>query len=151
VCLRPQHPETATPPFPAWAYQPAYLSPPWVIHIRDNAAVLEEPLLFYMAFGRRPDQAGSPAPLVHVTGFQEITALRVYGPHPTRPSAVLQAAMDTEAVTWCRRSQYHMDIGFDGERHHTTIDCRPTLPLTLSWLRHPPTGRDGRRKMPSSV
>ena len=92
-----------------------------------------EPLLFYVAFGRRPDQAGSPSPMVHATGFREITALRIQGPHPTRPSAVLQAAMDTGAVTWCIGSQYHMDMGFDGERHHKIIDCRPTLPLTLSW------------------
>jgi hypothetical protein len=133
ICLRPQHPETVALPFPAWAYQPAYLSAPWVVHVGDNAAMLAEPLLFYMAFGRRPDQAGSPAPMAHAAGFREITALRVQGPQPTRPSAVLQAAIDTGAVTWCTGSQYHMNIGFDGESHNKIIDCRPTLPLTLSW------------------
>jgi hypothetical protein len=133
ICLRPQYAATAALPFPSWAYQPAYLSAPWVIHVGDNATVLTEPLLFYVAFGRRPDQAGSPYPITHATGFREITALRVQGPQPTRPSAVLQAVMDTGVVTWCPGPQYHMDIGFDGEAHNKVIDLRPTLPLTLSW------------------
>ena len=133
ICLRPQHPETTALPFPAWAYTPAYLPDPWVIHIGDNAARLAEPLLFYMAFGRPPGQAGSRHPLAHAAEFREITALRVQSPQQTPLSAVFQAAVDTGAVTWCTGSQHHMEIGFDGETHNQVIDFRPTLPLTLSW------------------
>jgi hypothetical protein len=120
-------------PFPAWAYTPAYLPEPWVIHVGDNAGMLTEPLLFYVAFGCPPDQAASRYPITHAAGFREITALRVQGPQQTPLSAVLQAAVDTGTVTWRTGSQHHMEIGFDGEIHNQVIDCRPTLPLTLSW------------------
>lgn len=133
ICLRPHHPKTAALPFPAWAYQPVYLSAPWVMHVGDNAAMLAEPRPFYVACGRRLDQAGLPSPRAHAAGFREITALRGQGPHPKRPSAVLEAAIDTGVVTWGTGAQSHMDIGVDGESHHKTIDCRPTLPLTRSW------------------
>jgi hypothetical protein len=133
ICLRPQHPETTALPFPAWAYTPAYVPAPWVIHVGDHATMLAEPLLFYVAFDRSPDQAASRSPITHAAGFREITALRVQGPQQTPLSAVLQAAVDTGAVTWCPGSQHHMEIGFDGETHNQIIDLRPTLPLTLSW------------------
>jgi hypothetical protein len=133
ICLRPQHSETATLPFPAWAYKPAYLPEPWVMHVGDNAAILMEPLFFYAASGRRPDQAGSRFPMGHAAGFREITALRVQGPQQTPPSAVLQAAAHTGALRWDAGTQYHMEIGFDGEIHNKSIDLRPALPLALSW------------------
>jgi hypothetical protein len=133
ICLRPQHPETAALPFPAWAYTPAYMPVPWVIHVGENSAILAEPLLFYVAFGCQPNQVGSRYPMAHAAGFREITAIRGQSPQQVPPSAVLQAAVHTGAVTWGTGSQYHMEIGFDGETHNKVIDLRPTLPLTLSW------------------
>ena len=40
ICLRPQHAEPATIPFPAWTYKPAYLPAPRVIHMGENSAVI---------------------------------------------------------------------------------------------------------------
>jgi hypothetical protein len=133
ICLRPQHPETEALPFPAWEYTPAYVPAPWVIHVGTNAPVLTEPFLFYLAFGRRPDQAGSRHPMAHAAGLREITALRVQSLQPASLSLVLQAAVHTGAVRWCAGSQYHMAIGFDGEAQGNLMDFRPALPLTLSW------------------
>ena len=65
ICLRPRHAETATLPFPAWAYQPTYLPAPRVIHMGANSAVIAEPLLFYLAFGQRPDTGGARYPMTH--------------------------------------------------------------------------------------
>ena len=43
------------PPFRSWKYRPTYLPEPLCIDIAMNVAVLAEPMLFYLAFGRRPD------------------------------------------------------------------------------------------------
>ncbi len=101
---------------------------PWVIHVGENTAILVEPLLVYVTFGRRPDQAGSRAPMAHATGFLEFTTLRVQSPQQAPLSAVLQAAVHTGAVTWCTGSQYHKEIGFDGETHNKGIDFPPNAP-----------------------
>jgi Glyoxalase-like domain len=133
ICLRPQHPETTALPFPAWVYEPAYVPAPGVIHVGENSAVITEPMLFYVTFGRRPDQAGSRYPLAHATGFQEVTALRMQSPQQAPWSAALQAAVHMGTAIWSAGSRYHMDLGFDGETQGKVIDLRPTLPLTLSW------------------
>ena len=62
ICLRPQHAEPATLPFPAWTYEPAYLPAPRVVHIGENTAIIAEPMLLYLAFGQRPDTGGSRYP-----------------------------------------------------------------------------------------
>lgn len=133
ICLRPRCPEPEALPFPAWEYKPAYVPTPWVIHMGDNATVLAEPLLFYLAFSRRPDQAVSRPPLEHAAGVREVTSLRLYSPQRTPPSTVLCAAVDTGAVTVFFGSQYLMEIGFDGESHGESKDFRPELPLVLYW------------------
>ena len=42
-------------PFPTWEYRPPYLPEPLAIHMAANSDVATEPLLFYLAFGRRPN------------------------------------------------------------------------------------------------
>ncbi len=136
ICLRPRQRETTALPFPAWAYKPDYMPAPWVIHVGENAAVLAEPLLFYLVFGRRPDRvdkADSHHLLNHAAGFREVTALRLsnmqYGPL----SPALHAVVQTGIIAMLPDSQYVMEIGFDGETHGEVMDFRPALPLALRW------------------
>lgn len=133
ICLRPRHPAMAALPFAAWAYTPMYLPSPWVIHVGENAAILAEPMLFYVAFGHRPDQAGSHYPLEHATGFQEMTSLRMQRPHSLPPSAVLRAVLEMGIVTVRAGTPALMEIGFDGEVRGQSMDFRPRLPLVLHW------------------
>ena len=133
ICLRPQHAEPATLPFPAWTYEPAYLPAPRVIHMGENSAIIAEPLLFYLAFGQRPDTAGARYPMTHAIGFQEITALRLQGLQQAPMSPALQAMVQSGVMTWSAGLQHHMEIGFDGETQGKVIDFRPALPLSLCW------------------
>ncbi len=131
--VRPRQRQTTALPFPAWAYKPDYMPAPWVMHVGENAAVLAEPFLFYLAFSRRPDRVDSHHPLNHATGFREVTSLRLSnlqsGPLPPAWHAVVQ----TGIVALLPDSQYVMEIGFDGETRGEAMDFRPALPLALRW------------------
>ncbi|MBP6440228.1 MAG: VOC family protein [Caldilineaceae bacterium] len=133
ICLRPRHAETATLPFPAWAYEPTYLPAPRVIHMGENSAVIAEPLLFYLAFGQRPDTGGARYPMTHAIELREITALRIQGPQQAPLSPALQAMVQSGMMTWSAGAQHHLEIGFDGETRGKVIDFRPVLPLSLCW------------------
>ena len=133
VCLRPQDAAPAALPFPAWTYEPVYLPAPRVIHMGANSAVIAEPLLFYLAFGQRPDTGGARYPMTHAPGFQEITAVRLQGPQQAAWSPALQATVQSGVMTWSAGLQHHMEIGFDGETRGKVVDFRPALPLSLHW------------------
>jgi hypothetical protein len=133
ICLRPRQAATANLPFPAWAYEPTYLPAPLVIHMGENSSVIAEPLLFYLAFGQRPDTAGSHYPMTHATGLREITALRIQGLQQAPMSPALNASVQSGMMTWSAGLQHHMEIGFDGETQGKVIDLRPALPLSLCW------------------
>jgi hypothetical protein len=132
ICLRPRQP-TAALPFAAWPYTPSYLPSPWVIHIADNASILTEPMLFYVAFGHRPDQADTPSPLDHAIGFREMTSLRLQRPQAMSLSAALRAVVEMEVLTVNTGGPALMEIGFDGEASGQSIDLRPDLALVLHW------------------
>lgn len=131
ICLRPRHPATVTPPFAAWTYTPTYLPASRVIHVAENATILTEPMLFYVASGRRPDQSDAPSPLEHAIGFREITSLRLQCPQATTPSAALRAVVEMGIVAVRTGVPTLMEIGFDGEARGQSIDFRPALPLVL--------------------
>ncbi len=133
ICLRPQDAATATLPFPAWTYEPIYLPAPHVVHMGANSAVIPEPLLFYLAFGQRPDTGAVSYPMTHALGFQAITAVRIQGLLQARLSPALQATVHSGVMTWSAGAQHHMEIGFDGETRSKVIDLRPALPLSLYW------------------
>jgi hypothetical protein len=133
ICLRPRHPTTEALPFPAWAYTPTYLPSPWVIHVGENSTILAEPMLFYVAFGRRPDQASSRYPLEHATGFREMTSLQIQRPQSIPPSAALRAVVDMGIVTVRAGTPALMELGFDGETRGQSIDFRPGIALVLHW------------------
>jgi hypothetical protein len=133
ICLRPQDAETATLPFPACIYEPVYLPAPRVIHMGANSADIAEPLLFYLAFGQRPDTGGACYPMTHALELQEITALRLQGPQQAPMSPALQATVQSGVMTWSAGLPHHLEIGFDGEMRGKVIDLRPALPLSLCW------------------
>jgi Glyoxalase-like domain len=133
ICLRPQHSPMAALPFSAWAYTPTYLPSPAVIHVGENSASLAEPMLFYVAFGCRPDQASSRYPLEHATGFREMTSLQIQCPQSGPPSAALRAVVDMGIVIVRIGTPALMELGFDGETCGQSMDFRPGLPLVLHW------------------
>ena len=132
ICLRPRLATTQVP-FAAWPYTPAYLPAPWVIHVGENSDVLAEPMLFYVAFGHRPDQTASRHLLDHATGFREITSLRIQYPPSTPLSAALRAVEAMGIATIRAGVPARMEIGFDGETQGQSMDFQPSLPLVLYW------------------
>lgn len=54
-CLRSAAHPVGILPFSTWEYRPPYLPASLNIPVATNAAVLTEPMLFYLAFGQRPD------------------------------------------------------------------------------------------------
>lgn len=133
ICLRPRHPATKELPFASWAYTPAYLPSPLVVHVGENSDILAEPMLFYMAFGRRPDQANTHEPLEHAVGFREITSLRIQCLQSMPQSVALRAVVEMGIVAVRAGTPALIEIGFDGEAHGQSMDFRPSLTLILHW------------------
>jgi hypothetical protein len=125
-----------TVPFPAWEYWPPYLPVPLAIHMAGNSEVMTEPLLFYLAFGRRPD-ADDPArrqPRVHAAGLQAITRLRIGLAQGGGTSPELRAAEEAcPGLSFASAGEDLMEVSFDGERKGQAVDFRPALPLVLRW------------------
>ncbi len=135
VVFRPAGAGGGPPPFPTWEYRPPYLPAPLVLHAGMNSPRVEEPLLFYWPVSRRPDSmpARDPRHLEHPAGFRELTALRLFGPDATPPSAVMQAARGTGALALHPGAEFVAEIGFDGEKRGRRADLRPALPLVIAW------------------
>ncbi len=133
LCLRPRETASEGLPFAATAYTPAYLPSPWIIHIADNASVLTEPMLFYVAFGNRPDRAETPDPLAHAAGLREITSVHIQSPYAMPPSAALHAVAEMGIVTVGAGNPARIEIGFDGQGQGQSVDFSPDLPLLLHW------------------
>jgi hypothetical protein len=136
VCLRPASGVAAQgPPFSSWAYRPAYLPPTLAIAIATNAAVLREPLLFYLPFAQRQDRyAGAQAqPLAHGTGWREVTRIGMTLPQPEPRSQELAALCSTRLIDIQTGPTYLMELGFDGESQGQHHDLRSDLPLILHW------------------
>ncbi|HZS05256.1 MAG TPA: VOC family protein [Blastocatellia bacterium] len=133
--FRPAGQEPGGPPFPTWEYRPSYLPEPLSIEVGTNADTLTEPMLFYMAFGRRTDVRlrGQPQPREHSAGGREITRLHFGSPHADELSAELRATVDSGLVSFGAGETYLLEIGFDGESQGRSADFRPALPLVFRW------------------
>jgi hypothetical protein len=136
VCLRPTQRGVDDVPFPAWGYRPPYLPDPLVIQMGANSAVVTEPLLFFMSFGRRPD-SGEPSrrqPLEHAAGLRAITRARFTGPRDWGNS-IAMSAVEHECL--CLRfvpgDEDLVEVGFDEEKEGRSADFRPNLPLIMRW------------------
>jgi hypothetical protein len=135
IIFRPAQPPGPAPPFPTWEYRPPYLPPPLVLHVGENAACVEEPLLSYFPVPRNPEafRTQDGQRLEQGAGFRELTALRIFSPHRVTASAVMQAVGQTGAVAFHQGSEHLAEIGFDGERQGQRADFRPGLPLVVYW------------------
>jgi len=132
LCLRPRHTDTKTLPFEVWEYSPDYLKSPDVIYVGDNSDLMAEPMLFYSAFGIKPDQCDLSYPLRHETGFNEITSVQFQIPQPGSLSTPLCTVMEMGIVT-IKAGQPLMVLGFDGQIQNQSMDFRPQLPLVLRY------------------
>ena len=124
----------ASPPFPSWGYTAHYLPPPLEIRVGANSDILAEPMLFYIAFGRRPDifPESKRQPLEHPIGFREITRLRSIAPKaPISPE--LAAVSDGGILSLGEGAVHALEIGFDGETQGKSANLGPELPVTLHW------------------
>ena len=133
ICVRPDQPFRPGLPFPAWAFHPPYLREPQVMYVADNAAVIEEPMLFYLAFAQRPAAAQVTQPLDHPIGFQEVTALKVVSPSRGPVSKAAAALERLDIATFVRGDAHGIEIEFDGGVQGDTRDFRPHLPLVFRW------------------
>lgn len=130
-CLRPGPEAIAdqAAPFSAWAYEPSYASSP--IYVGTNSLRVEEPLLFYLPFGHKPERGEQP--LRHAVGFEEITALRLHGPSGAQVSSELSAVIETGVVELGKPGEPLLEVGFDGEKTGKSDGFGGELPLKLCW------------------
>jgi hypothetical protein len=133
VVMRPADELEQAPPFSAWDYRPPYLPPPLALQVGVNHGSIDEPLVFYFPLRRRPDGMRGPhsQPLEHSGGFQELTALRIFGPTQSANSPVMRAAAETDAVALQVAAEHYAELGFDREKQGHRTDLRPVLPLVF--------------------
>jgi hypothetical protein len=133
VCLRPTEGQSDVAPFPSWDFRPPYW--PSGYPVANNSTVDAEPLVFYLRMHRRIDTAPQDQrqPYVHALPIRELTAVRMFGPGATEPSAAMLAALRSGAFSFQPATRPLLELGFDGERRGQRADLRPTLPLVLLW------------------
>jgi hypothetical protein len=133
IGLRSTDGTALAPPFPTWSYRPPYL-PTGVEILMARTASLDEPMLFALPFGRRPDAypLEQREPIEHAIGVHEITGVRVTLVRGEAP-APLQAAEQLGIASFIRGSEHLMELSFDRGVRGESADFRPELPLVLHW------------------
>jgi hypothetical protein len=134
LCFRPSAGAPLRLPFPTWEYRPPYLPPGLSIPMAMNAGRAEEPLVFALPFGQRPDALpeGKRQPLVHVSGARALTRLVLHQP-AEEGSDTLRAVAATGLVTLRTSPAFLLELELDGARQGQTADLRPACPLVLRW------------------
>jgi hypothetical protein len=133
--FRPRANDVASPPFPAWEYRPPYLPESWSFQVATNAALLTEPMLFYLPFLQRPDARPSAGrqQVEHKAGHREITRVEMLSPCADSLSPASAAVVSANLIRMRTGKEYLVEVGFDGESLGRVADCRPALPLVLRW------------------
>lgn len=132
IILRPASQNTEILPFSGWHYKPVYLPDGVSFFVGDNSDKLDEPLVFFIPFGGRPDKSGKRQPLQHLCGFTEVSSLLIKTPYYHAMSATLQSVQQA-GVSVEVSEQHLMEIGFDGEKRGKSVSFQPQLPLVLKW------------------
>jgi hypothetical protein len=119
-------------PFETWDYRPAYLPENLAIQMATNSDEARLPLVFFIAFGRRADQAEPSCrqPFEHPCGLRVVTRLVVAGPHLDEVPAAQQSS---SPVHFRPASEHLLEVGFDGETRGQSHDFRSVLPLVFYW------------------
>lgn len=109
--------------FRTWNYRPAYLPDGGAIPMATNSERIDEPLLFVLPFGRRPESPGTA---------REVTRVVIEAP-VAAPSGEAIALAHSRIVEWRRATAHGMLIEFDRAAGGEYADLRPALPLQLRW------------------
>jgi hypothetical protein len=135
LCFRPSAQENCSIPFPTWEYRPPYLPESWSFHAGTNAGVLNEPVLFYLPFSRRPDSRSAPTKQVveHAAGLRELTRVELISPNADSLSPAFEALLSTGVVRRRVGARQIIELGFDGESKGRVKDFLPRLPIVFRW------------------
>jgi Glyoxalase-like domain len=135
LCFRPGAEEGGSIPFPTSEYRPPYLPESLSFHAGTNAGLLNEPLLFYLPFSRRPDSQSAPRKQVmeHAAGLRELTRVELISPHADSLSPAFEAVLSTGVVRRRDGAGHFVELGFDSESKGRAVDLRPELPIVFSW------------------
>ena len=121
-------------PFSHWNYRPPYLPDRSAIPVATNSLQTEEPLLFWIPFGGRPDSLNGKSlqPLYHPCSLKELTGITCAIPKE-KLSAELQAIAERGLATFINSTEYWVELEFDGNQFGVREDLRPRLPLLMRW------------------
>lgn len=135
LCLRPAGRAAGEAPFGYWEYRPPYLPGGVSVQVAENSTQTDEPLLFYLPFGTRPDAyaEGGRQPLGHRAGLEEITSVRITVAKPEPHSAALRGVSAAGWLSVVAGGESLLEVGFDGEGRGRRHDFRPALPLAFRW------------------
>lgn len=136
LCVRVNPAQEGAAPFATWEYRPPYLPVPLMIQMGDNSETVDEPLLFAIAFGRRPDGDEPPRrqPLDHPAGLRSISRVQfsVSRSPPAAPD-LLTLARHCPGLSVVFDGDDRLEVGFDNEQQGKSADFRPSLPLVFHW------------------
>ena len=135
ICIRGAGQGESGCPFSCWEYRPPYLPDDLSMYIGENSTNQEEPLLIFSPWGSRADEAplDKRQPLVHESGVQEISSVRITLPTPEPFTAALGDASNSCCVSFTSGPDHLMEIWFDEGRLGRTADFRREVPLILRW------------------
>jgi hypothetical protein len=131
IIVRPADATETAPPFQTWSYTPPYLPAGMRIDVAAGTT-LDEPALFCLPSGRRPDAMGRE-PIAHDLPVRALTRVRIELPRATTISAAARDAASTGVVSFAASAVFLMELGFDDEPAARSADLRPQLPLRLCW------------------
>lgn len=134
VCLRAVDGADYPLPFATWDYRPPYLPPGMSIPMAESADKLNEPLIFAIPFGGRPDHypADRRQPIEHPAGLRQVTKVTMTLPTHER-SPALCYLHENDIVSIIEGEAYHLALTFDHAVQGRRISLMPALPLSLLW------------------
>jgi hypothetical protein len=134
ICFRPERSVEERPAFDFWRYRPSYLPNEKYVAVSSQGG-LEEPMWFFLSFGRRPDEAVPERRQImkHVCGFREITRISVCVRSIESASEAAQAAKRVRGMEVRVCQKHRLEIGFDNEMQGQEQDFGDSLPLVFRW------------------
>ncbi|MCT4663152.1 MAG: VOC family protein [Tissierellales bacterium] len=134
ICLRPDDEEEKYAKFKTWSYHPIYL-PEFLEIEMSSDTPLEEPMWFYLGFGRRPDQLSEEKreEMNHKIGFEEITGVRLTLVTDEEWSDAAKMIESDAKIVLERGINPLMVLEFDNKKQGKSKDFRPEIPLIIEW------------------
>lgn len=123
------HPPDTPPPIRTKAYRPRYLPEGVAIPIAANAAVLAEPMIFFLPGGGESPPTRPP----HGNGASEVTSVAITIPTPPPWSDELEWARGLGGLTVEHGGRQQMTIRLDHGRRGARVSLEPAIPLALEW------------------